>query len=160
MWASELQGQRQRRTCASVQSAAGALAEREGGRGSLRGKRRSGGSWNSSNCYYHVAAHARESALLPARLSKGAGASGSKVLEGQSYFQEPSGAALSFLFLRITSVWGLRSFSWTERGILCHYCVSSLKAAMGLGKNNSGQAVKADVQKGGGFLSLFLCSRA
>lgn len=63
-----------------MQSAAGAPAEQEGGRGSLRGRRRSGGSWNSSNCCYHVAARARESAPLPALLSEGAGASGSEVL--------------------------------------------------------------------------------
>lgn len=81
-----------------MQSAAGALAEAEGGRGSLRGKRRSGGSWNSSSGCYHVAAHALESAQLPAHLSEGAGASDSKVLEGRWYFQEPSGAALFIFF--------------------------------------------------------------
>lgn len=86
--------------CASVQSAAGALAERAGGRGSVRGKRRSGGSWNSSSssCCFHVAAHAQESSLLPAHFSEGSGASGSKVLKGRYYFQEPGGAALFFSF--------------------------------------------------------------
>lgn len=84
-----------------MQSAAGALAEAEGGRGSLRGKRRSGGSWNSSSGCYHVAAHALESAQLPAHLSEGAGASDSKVLEGRWYFQEPSGAALFIFFFSL-----------------------------------------------------------
>lgn len=46
----------------------------------------------------HGAAGAREPALLPERLSEGAGASHSKVLGGQWHFQEPSTAALFFSF--------------------------------------------------------------
>lgn len=118
-----------------MQSAAGALAEREGGRGSLRGKRGSGGSWNSSNCCYHLAAHAWGPALLPARLSEGAGASGSKVLEGRLYFQEPSGAALVFFF---SCKEHLFEDSAPFPGLKEVFCVIkhvfSLKAGMGFGK--------------------------
>lgn len=40
------------------------------------------------------------------------------------------------------------------KGICCHQCGFSMKAGMGSGKYNSGQDVKADVQRGGGFLCL------
>lgn len=155
MWASELRGQSQRRTCASAQSAAGALAEGEGGRGSLRGKRRSGGSWNSSNCCYHIAAHAREPAPLPARLSEGAGASGAKVLEGRRYSQEPSGC---FIFVpfpakNICLRTPLLSPDWKRYfvSLMCLFFESRYGICK---KNNSEQDVKADVQRGGGFPSL------
>ena len=59
-----------------------------------------------------------------------------------------------FLSLQRTSVWGLRSFS----GLKEVFCVLSVflfwKQVRDQGKNNSGQDVKADVQRGGGLLSL------
>lgn len=98
MWAPELRGQRQWRTCASVPSAAGARAEREGGRGSLRERRRSGGSWNSSCC-----------CCCTVQLMPGTGSAAStprwgrrcltsKSPSGQWHCQEPGTAALFFSF--------------------------------------------------------------
>lgn len=44
------------------------------------------------------------------------------------------GATVVLFFLWRTSVWGLCSFLWTERGNSCHYFVPSLEADRGSGK--------------------------
>jgi len=93
-------------------------SEREA-EGDGEGKSKVVGAGTAATAATTVAAHAREPARLPARLSEGAGASGSNVLQGWWYFQEPSGAVLFFPFPAKNICLRTPLLFWTERGILC-----------------------------------------